>query len=425
MQNVKPNIVFVTTHDTGRWFGCYGRTTVVSPNIDSIAADGVLFENMFCASPVCSASRAAMMTGRYPQHNGMMLLLHQPWWWTLNEGEPHLANVLKDEGYFTRLFGFQHESEDPTEQLGFMEASKGPLGPAPKVAEEFADFMKNRPKGKPLYAQIGFWETHKPYNRDYEVREDSKGVEVPPYLNDTEEVRNDMAELQGAVGEVDKAVGMIRTAIQEAGIEDETIFIFTVDHGIEVPRAKWTCYDPGIEVAFIIRWPGGGVTGGKRKPQLLPNVDVQPTVLELAGIDIPENADGRSFAEILTTDSNDPKHSEIYGLFEDSSHRYVRTQKFKLIRNFSPKRPFEFPCDLTPKTKWEPYAFAELYDLEKDPNECVNVANDRSYEAVFADLNSKLFNWMQNTNDPLLKGPTPTPYYLQSIQAFRSDLKKA
>jgi arylsulfatase A-like enzyme len=420
---LRPNIVFVTTHDTGRWFGSYGRDSVLSPNIDAIAEDGVLLENLFCASPVCSPSRAAMMTGRYPQNNGMIGLLHQPWWWTLNEGEPHLSNVLKDAGYFTRLFGFQHESDHPAEQLGFLESTDGPLESAPDVAAEFEAFMKTYPKYQPLYAQIGFWETHKPYSRYSQVREDSKGVMVPPYLKDTEEVRNDMAELQGAIGLVDEAVGIIYDAVKNAGVENDTIFIFTVDHGIEVPRAKWTCYDPGIEVAFIIRWPGGDVTGGKRKPQMLPNIDVQPTVLELAGVEIPENVDGTSFADILNTDSATPTHEAIYGMFEGRSSRYIRTEKFKLIRNFKPHRPFEAPCDLTAKTKWEPGPFAELYDLERDPNEFDNVAQDDAYRDVLDDLNRKLFKWMITVNDPLLLGPTPTPYYRQSIDAFRSSIK--
>jgi len=232
-----------------------------------------------------------------------------------------------------------------------------------------------------------------------------------------------MAELQGAVGEVDDAVGIICDAVTKAGIENDTIFIFTVDHGIEIPRAKWTCYDPGIEVAFIIRWPAGGVTGGKRKPQMLPNIDVQPTVLELAGVEIPENVDGMSFADIMKTDSVTPKHEAVYGLFEGRSNRYIRTEKFKLIRNFKPQRPFETPCDLEAKTKSEPAPFAELYDLEKDPNEFNNVAHDDAYRDVLDDLNRKLFKWMTAVNDPLLLGPTPTPYYLQSIDAFRSSIK--
>jgi arylsulfatase A-like enzyme len=421
---MKPNIVFVTTHDTGRWFGCYGRNSVLSPNIDAIAEDGVLLENLFCASPVCSASRAAMMTGRYPQNNGMMGLLHSPWWWTINEGEPHLSNVLKDAGYFTRQFGFQHESYFPTEQLGFLEANEAPLESAPDVAAEFEKFLTTYPRDRPLYAQIGFWETHRPYNRYSKVREDSMGVTVPPYLKDTEEVKDDMAELQGAIGEIDKAVGVICDAIKNAGIENDTIFIFTVDHGIEVPRAKWTCYDPGIEVAFIIRWPGGNVTGGKRKPQMLPNIDVQPTVLELAGVGIPENVDGTSFADILNTDSETPKHEAVYGMFEGQSNRYIRTTDFKLIRNFKPSRSFEVPCDLTANKKG-PLPFVELYDLKKDPNEFDNVAEDTAYMDVLDDLNGKLYKWMDDVKDPLLLSPTPTPYYLGSIDSFRSSIKGA
>ena len=109
----RPNIVVITTHDTGRHFGCYGIETVHTPTIDGLAADGYQFTNYFTTSPVCSPSRGAMLTGRYPQSNGLIGLTHSPWHWSFNEGERHLSHVLRDAGYHTGMIGKWHLKEEP------------------------------------------------------------------------------------------------------------------------------------------------------------------------------------------------------------------------------------------------------------------------------------------------------------------------
>ena len=114
----KPNILIITNHDSGRHFGCYGVETVHTPAIDALAADGLRFENYFATVPLCSPSRGAMLTGRYPQSTGLMGLTHAPWHWSLNKGEQHLSHILRDAGYHTALFGLQHEAAD-VQTLGF------------------------------------------------------------------------------------------------------------------------------------------------------------------------------------------------------------------------------------------------------------------------------------------------------------------
>ena len=108
----RPNILIITNHDSGRHFGCYGVETVHTPAIDALAADGMRFENYFATVPLCSPSRGAMLTGRYPQSTGLMGLTHAPWHWSLNKGEQHLSHILRDAGYHTALFGLQHEAAD-------------------------------------------------------------------------------------------------------------------------------------------------------------------------------------------------------------------------------------------------------------------------------------------------------------------------
>lgn len=334
----RPNIVIVTTHDSGTHFGCYGVDTVRTDAIDALAQDGVRLANLFCTSPVCSPSRASLTTGRYPQSNGMFGLLHSPWDWRLNEDETPIADLTGRAGYQPVLFGFEHEAPDPA-RLGFERVvALRPLPRADEVARSFEEFLSDRSEQRPFYAQIGFWETHRPWDRYGDEPDDTKGVRVPPYLEDSPEWREDLAGLQGVIHVVDRAVAIIREALRDAGVEKNTILVFTTDHGIEFPRAKWFCYDPGVHVACVMHWPGGGVTGGRVCRQLLSNVDVLPTLLDLAGIEIPSTVEGKSFAGCARGETAASPRDTIYGMFLGRDNRYLRTQRYKLIRNFGATR---------------------------------------------------------------------------------------
>ncbi len=424
--STRPNIVVITCHDTGRHFGCYGIETVHTPAIDALAADGHLFTTYFTASPVCSPSRGAMLTGRYPQSNGLIGLTHSPWDWSFNEGERHLSRVLRDSGYRTGLFGLQHEDGD-TDNLGFIEsrAQRGPDGrraTALDVADAFADFCKTDGAEKtPFYAQIGFFETHRPHEFGEVEPDASKGVYIPPYLLDDQTARREMAVQQGACRRVDEAVKVISDALDGAGLTEDTIFIFTVDHGIEFPRAKWFCYDPGIEVALIVRWPNGGISGGAKRDRLLSNVDLFPTVLDLAGISIPENVEGLSFSDYLVDDTAEPKRDAVFSVFQGKDIRSVRTDRYKLIRNFEPRRLIPVPVDMTHKPAGrEKCPVVQLFDLVRDPLEFDNVAEDPAYADIRKDLNDRLWKWMESVGDPSLKGPLPSPYYKEAIAEYHA-----
>ena len=256
-----PNILVITTHDSGRHFGCYGVDAVHTPAIDALAGDGVLLTRWFAAVPICSASRVTMLTGRYPQSHGLMDLTG--FGWAMNDDERHLSHILRDAGYATHLFGLQHEVKD-VERLGFEEVHAQPVAgrgraDAISIAEQIAGFLGERqPDESPFYAQVGFFETHTPWT-DAEP-DTSKGVYVPPHIVPDEAARGLMAQLQGVVRQVDDAVRTVVDALADTGLEDDTLLVFTTDHGIEISRSKWTVYDPGIEVAMVMRWPRGRIT---------------------------------------------------------------------------------------------------------------------------------------------------------------------
>ncbi len=441
--NKKPNIILITNHDIGQHLGCYGVETVNTPNIDKFASEGIRFSNSFCTAPQCSPSRASIYTGRYPHNNGVMGLTHFNFAWDLNPEEKHLNGYLKDAGYETALIGIQHETRYP-EKIGFdylkvagVDASSGTFSagsgyqgnPAcEQVAEDTVAYIREKgDSGTPFYLQTGFFEPHRKFDFGGATPDSSKGVTVPPYLVDTESAREEFAAYQGAIKKVDAAIGEIFNAIDQAGIGENTIVIYTADHGIPFPRAKCTLYDAGLQVPFIIRWRKRGWHGGKVFSEMISNIDYLPTLLDALELDIPQKIQGKSFAGLLDDKDYTPR-KEIFG--ELTYHDYynpmrcIRTEKYKLIANFSsapaimnPSQSY-LPACVTKVPEDPAYAYHEhllLYDLENDPNEMTNLADINEYETVKNDLSNRLFEWMRRTDDPLLEGAVACPQHYDTF----------
>ncbi len=422
----KPNIIFITLHDTGRHFHCYGNPTVQNPAIDSIAQDGVRLTNCLCASAKCTPSRAAMMTGRWPQSNGVIGLSHAPHWWTFNPDEKHLAQVLNENGYATHLFHHQHEVEHP-EKIGFEQLHcqaphhawnemPEPYGhiPAPEVGRRFADFLNSRSDDRPLYAQIGFFETHHPLDFNNNTGDDELGVQLPERYADTPENRHYFKMIQGLVKQADAGVKLILKAIEDNRMHENSLLIFTVDHGLSTKRAKDTCYEPGMEVAMILRWPGR-ITAGSELTGMVSNIDLFPTILELVGIPVAENVQGKSFAPALNGEEwSDRKY--VYGIFfDDNQPRSVRDHRYKLIRNFAPARCIPYPIGSPDEAPFLALPSIEMYDLEHDQNETCNLAESPEYSIIRDRLDRELLRHLREVGDPILSGPVPTPYYLKAM----------
>lgn len=427
----RPNILVITTHDSGRYFGCYGIDELRTPAIDALAADGVCFTRYFATVPICSASRATMLTGRYPQSHGLMDLVHPNAGWKLGDDERHLSHLLRGAGYGTHLFGMQHEAWD-VDALAFDEVhaqfrSEGGRQFAGEVADEVVEFLTSpnathaAPAAQaardtsPFYAQVGFVETHTPFAREHIEPDDSNGVYIPPYVQPDEPMRQTMAEFQGMLRTVDDAVRTIVDALAASGKQDDTLIVFTTDHGIELPRSKWFLYDPGVEIALVMRWPGGGIDGGETCDHLLANVDFVPTVLELAGIEIPQNIEGVSFAANLADNATDAPRDAVFGMYQKFDIRSVRTNEYKLIQHFNfPTDYLELPVASDMQMQKRVIPMVELFDLRNDPNEFNNVSDDPAYADVRDELLDRLWRWLEDVDDPLLHGPVRTPSYEQA-----------
>jgi arylsulfatase A-like enzyme len=420
----RPHVVCLTCHDLGRHLGCYGVPGVRTPTLDALAAEGVRFASHFCTSPGCSPSRAAIATGRYPHANGVLGLAHAHFGWELAAGERHVASLLGEAGYYPVLFGLQHVTYH-VESLGFREVH--PERPADAVAASLERFLAAWSGSDPLYLEINFFEPHRPFDFGGVTPDTEQGVFVPAYLPDNEEARGEFALMQGAIRKVDQAVARIQEALRKRGLLEETLVVFTADHGIAFPRSKGTLYDAGIETALLMRWPAGGITGGQVLPSLVSNVDLLPTLLELAGTPVPESVQGRSFLSLLRGGAYAPRE-EVFA--EKTFHneydplRCIRTDRHKLIARLEVSNPIEPPADIlasptyrtmieeTLRPRATPF---ELYDLEADPLERENLSGKPETADLERDLKRRLASWMRETDDPLLKGPVASPFYYGTI----------
>jgi len=287
------DVVLMTTHDIGRRLRCYGHGSVFSPHVDSLAADGARFEMAFCTAPQCSPSRASLATGRYPHNNGVMGLAHHGFDWELDQSVPHVAAVLAASGFETHLFGGQHVSLHP-ERLGFSRhhSEKNGEAIAAGVEEIVASAAERR-----LYLEINFEETHRPYPHIAEPHREA--LDLPPYLPDGRAAVEEMAALEEGIRLMDEAAGRVLDALRRAGRGESAFIVFTTDHGMAMPRAKCTLYDPGLEVSLLMRWPEGGVQDGATLSHLVSNIDVLPTILDAAGVEHPAGVQGRSLLPLL------------------------------------------------------------------------------------------------------------------------------
>lgn len=434
------NLVFITSHDTGRHLGCYGQESVRTPNIDRLASEGVRFTNHFAASTYCSPSRGAIMTGRYPQNNGMMGLCHGMYRWRLNEGERHISEILHDQGYYTALIGHQHETVDIDRDLVFDfhgfhsdEVNGGHL-PCDGVVQGVDSFLREEAGAKaPFFLQVGFFETHHPFAFGGATPDDEAGVVVPPWIRDDEEARGVFAAYQGNIHKMDWAVGEILKSLDEAGLADETLVVYTTDHGIPFPRAKATLYERGMETALVMRLPG--VLGsGAEFHALMSNVDDLPTVLDLIGVEIPDNLDGMSMAPVLRegagTSVDGGPRAFVHGMLtrhtSNCEHRSVRNARYKLLWNC--EYGFEVPVPVPvhgyetgPGKKSPPIRpIAELYDLENDWLEANNLAEDPAYAEIRDELEAELHRWLAAVDDPILEAPTPSPFYVEAMETLNA-----
>ncbi len=410
----QPNIVYLHSHDTGRYVQPYGQQ-VPTPNIQRLADQGLLFRQAHAAAPTCSGSRACLLTGQWAHVNGMSGLAHRGW--QLADYGRHIVHPLREAGYWSALVGEQHLSLDPA-LLGYDHVVDIGTNRAHSIAPAALELLRSGPS-QPFFLSIGFFETHREFFQPSSVRDALYGA-PPAHLPDAAETRADMAAFKASARALDQGVGAVLHGLDEAGLADDTLVLLTTDHGLPFPGAKATLTDRGLGVMLIIRGPGG-FHGGHVTDALVSHVDVYPTFLELAGAPRAAALPGRSLVPLARREV-DAVRAELFA--ELTYHaaydpqRAVRTSRHKLIRCYGDRLEPVLPNvddspskDLLIAAGWARHRRprVELYDLVLDPGEMRNLAQDGDYAGVRDELEQRLHTWMEDTEDPLLDGPVAPP----------------
>jgi N-sulfoglucosamine sulfohydrolase len=428
----RPNILFCIADDWSYGHaGAYGDKVVRTPTFDRVAREGALFNRAFCSSPSCTPSRGAILTGQAfcrLEEGGNL-------WSTLPAKFKVYPDLLEAAGYHVGLTG-KGWSPGDFRPGGRTRNPAGPNYP------NFAAFLKSLPEDKPFCYWFGSQDPHRPYEKGSGARSGLKpeDVRIPAFLPDTLEVRNDIQDYYFEVERFDTQVGEIIKQLEAAGKLDNTLVIITSDNGMPFPRAKTNLYDAGSRMPLAVRWPAK-VKDGRVIDDFISFPDFAPTILEAAGVAVPEGTTGRSFLGLLTSDKaghidrrrdrafiGRERHAQAREGNVGYPMRAVRTGQFLYIRNFEVDRwPAGDPepyadIDDGPTKEWmlanrsdttvkRLFALGfgkrpaeELYDLTKDPGQLVNVVDRPEYADRKKRLRSDLERWMAEVKDPRARG---------------------
>ncbi len=421
-----PNIIKIICHDIGKHLGCYGVKSVSTKAIDALAKNGILFENSYATSPGCSPSRAAIATGMYPHNNGVLGLAHAHFGWSLDKKVNHIAKHFFKNNYSSILFGLQHVTYNE-KTLGFKKIF--PERPADAVVKNIKENIDSNLFKKPFYAEINFFEPHRPFDFGGVKPFKSKGISVPKYIPNNHDTRKEFASMQGAIKKMDDSVAKIINILKRKNLYENTLILFTTDHGIPFPRAKGTLYDAGIETSLIISYPKLKIKNKKFK-ELISNIDILPTLLDFAKIKIPKIIQGKSFYPLIMNKKyNQNKHIFAEKTYHDlfDPIRCIRDKNYKLIINFDSDKIIRVPGDVmmgpTYKTMLKQMINVrdryELYHIKTDKFERKNLAQNMKYKKIRQNLLKKIAKWMKSTKDPLLNNNIKSPFLIDTLK----DLK--
>lgn len=439
-----PNVILFIADDVS-WsdIGCYGSQTARTPNIDRLAAAGRRFDTAILTASSCSPSRSSVITGRYPHNNGKASELHQP----IAAHLPWFPRLLKDNGYYTALVGKNHMSSD---KPGPGEAVQPPAfdliapGIEPGNHGGHATWVKTvqeRPKDKPFFFWFASLDAHRDWDGDedwdagrYGPKHDPASVQVPNFLHDDAQTRQDFASYHNEITRFDFFIGQVVAELEKENALENTLILVMADNGRPFPRAKTRLQDSGMRTPFVAHWPAGIAKAGTPTQSLISVIDIAPTILGLAGVEAAPSMQGLSFAPLFQNPTATVRH---HAFSEHNWHDYeaharsVRSEGFLLITNQRPELASQGPADsvrspshqslrilrdagkLTPAQAdvfLAPRPASELYRTDADPDQLQNLADDPNYASVKARLASLLDDWTQVTGDSTPEHLSPDAY---------------
>jgi len=417
----RPNILWLSVEDIGPHLGCYGYDNAVTPNLDALAAEGARYTHAHATAGVCAPSRSAIITGMYQttlgtQHMRAKARLPEhirPFTAWLREGGYYCTNNVKTD--------YQFDAPDDTWDVSSNNAH-----------------WKDRPDGKPFFAVFNYTGCHESgIENTAKYRDVTEGItpidrdvaaqSLPPYYPDTPATREDWGRYYDVITAMDRWVGEHLKALDEAGLAEDTIVIYWSDHGAGLPRAKRWLYESGTHVPLIVRVPekfraGSQAAPGTVSDQLISLMDLGPTTLNLAGLEVPKHMQGQPFLGEKLPAPRD----YIYGARDRMDERYdiirmVRDQRYRYIRNYEPFKPYyqymntpEKGVTMREIRKAEADGTAnpalarnlkpgkppeELYDVAADPHEINNLAGDPAHRETLERLREAHLDWVLETRD--------------------------
>jgi N-sulfoglucosamine sulfohydrolase len=450
------NVVLFVTDDQSPDAGCYGNKVIQTPHLDALAADAVRFDNAFCTTASCSASRSVILTGMYNHANAQYGHEHNYHHFRTYENIKSLPLWMREAGYRTARVGKFHVGPEAVYQ--FDEALPGNSRSPVEMANNCEAFIKAE-SDKPFFLYFCTSDPHRsggsvpgakhdpnPFgNREQgypgvtEVKYRPENVLVHRFLPDTPVCREELAQYYQSVSRIDQGLGRLIEILKAAGAYDDTLIIYTSDHGIAFPGGKTTLYEGGMKIPFIVHSPDVDAKrrGGECRA-MINLADVTPTIVDFAGA-LPEESgrspnlpdanpfQGRTFLSALGQENPEgwDEVNASHTFHEITMYypmRVVRTRRYKLIWNIAHGLPYPFASDLWAAPTWQdvykqgPEAYYgkrtvqayihrpqfELYDLESDPDEVVNLATEEKYTALLEEMKGKLKEFQTRTKDPWL-----------------------
>jgi len=420
-----PNILWITSEDNSPMLGCYGDDLATTPYLDQLAAEGFRYTYAFANCPVCAPARNTIITGVYAASNGNEQMRSE---YRISAQVRTYAELLREAGYYctnNSKTDYNSPDIDPTQ-----------------IWDESSNraHYRNRPDGKPFFAIFNLMQSHEssifqknpitgqenPVNLR-PPKHNPERVALPPYHPDIPEMRHDWATYYDKIEIMDGKVGELLRELEELGEADHTIVFYYGDHGGVLARSKRYLYESGTKVPMIVRiperfqylYPAG--KPGEAVDRMVSFVDLAPTLLSIAGSEIPGYMQGDAFLGRQVTDAPGYVHMTRGRMDEriDMS-RSVRDQKYRYIRNYMPFRiPLQHLAYLFTATSakaWEeafragicneiqsapflPKPVEELYDTENDPWEVQNLATDPAYKDVLERMRAENLSWMAEIRD--------------------------
>lgn len=418
----RPNIVWMVSEDNSKhWLRLYEEGGAAMPNIEKLAENGLVFQNAFSNAPVCSVARSTLITGSYApriaaQYHRRAAMAPMP------EGLRMFPHYLREAGYYTTN----------NSKTDYNLSDKGMWDESSNKAT-----YRNRDSEQPFFHVQNFGRTHEgqlhfteEFMEENATETDPHGIKVFPYHPDTPVFRYTYAKFQDHHIETDAQMGEFLARLKDDGVADDTIVFYYGDHGGVLPRGKGYAYESGLNVPLVVHAPEKWrhllpVNAGRSVDGFVSFIDFGPTVLNLAGVDVPETMDGMPFLGEGVTARDLIRRDEAFGYADRFDEKYdlVRTfrkGKYKYIRNY---QPFNFDglfndyrYKMLAYREWyamyqagelnavqsqffEPREAEALYDIEKDPHETNNLADDPKSASVLRDLRQRLTKQVKEISD--------------------------